>query len=127
MTGQQIFEGALALLMVPERDSADYRNVAVTVINTVTAECFDVNNSVREARCLEPRKEPVFISSLSEEVSAQHYLVYKAFLYGVASKLVGDEDLQRAVYFHNLYVEGLADCTKAVARGVIDVYKGGGL
>lgn len=124
MTAQSIFDNTLALLIVPERDAADYKSVAVPMINVVLSELFAVNNTVRIARGKPELSEIPTIASLSDEADIEPYVVYKAMLYGVASRLIADDDLQRAVYFHNLYAAGAADCCRAVNSGIIDVYRG---
>ncbi len=125
MTGQKLYENALAVLAVPPLDAGDYSRSAVTDINIVTAELFEANNTVRMARGRQPLAEPPVIAHLEDEVGLEPYVIFKAGLYGVASRMVADDDLQRAVYYHNLYVAGIADCCRAVAGGVIDVYRSG--
>lgn len=124
MTAQQIFTDTMALLATPESDSGDYRRFAAASLSVVLAEVFDVNNSVRAKRGKPLLDEPQRIGSLEDEVEIEPLVVNRALLYGLASRLIADDDLQRAVYFHNLFAAGLSDCMKTVASGIIDVYRG---
>lgn len=124
MTAQQIFADTMALLATPEGDSGDYRRFAAASLSVVLAEVFDVNNSIRAKRGKPLLAEPQRVSSLDDEVEIELMVVNRALLYGLASRLIADDDLQRAVYFHNLFTAELNDCMKTVALGIIDIYRG---
>lgn len=115
----------MALLSTPENDAGDYKRFAAASLSVVLAEVFEINNSVRAERGLMPLSQPQQIASLEDEVETELIVINRAVLYGLASRLIADDDLQRALYFHNLYAAGVADCMRVVACGVIDVYRGG--
>lgn len=124
MTAKKILACSLALLGIPEGDAGFLKTSALTAITAASCELFAVNNAMRTERGKQPLEQAVQVSSLEDEVDYELNVIYGAMIYGVAAALVAEDDLQRAVYFRNLYVAGAADCTRVVKSGILDVYGG---
>lgn len=122
MTADTLYQNALALIVTDKADSSDYTAFAPAVINLLLAETFEINNSLRVSKGLQPLESAPQISSLSEEPDAESELLRTALPYGICAKLLVDDDISRAVYFQNQYALAVKECDRCVGGTVSDVY-----
>lgn len=125
MTALQLLNGALALLGTTSTLSPDYSQYALPLINLLIAETFDVNNTIRLYKQKEELAEIPSISTLEDTMPTEEELNRSAFIYGLCSKLLlNDDDMARVSYFQNMCASEIDAAVKGVPRGVIDVYGG---
>ena len=123
MTANDLYENALAL--IAEEDSSVYSAFAVPLINSLIADTYITNNTIRVYNNKEPLDAIPVISELTDELPCEDTLVSAALPYGLASKLlIDDVDLNRMVFFYNMYVNAVKECIKAIPASIDDVYGG---
>ena len=126
MTGQELYETALSLLAAKADEAPEYAPHAVAMVNTLLAQTAGINNGLRRQRGLPPLSELPRIAALSQPLPCEEVLCATALPYGLCAALLPNEqDMQKAVYYHNLFVSALDDLKRCEAGGVVDVYSGG--
>ncbi len=103
MTVNDIYTAALALLgEFPEQDSESV-TVMISLLNTLIADCFDINNTIRIYKEKEKLDDIPFIESLDDEVVYEPELCRDGLVYGLASLLILEDDTDRASFFDFRY------------------------
>lgn len=103
MTVNDIYTAALALLgEFPEQDSESV-TVMISLLNTLIADCFDINNTLRIYKGKEKLDDIPFIESLDDEVVYEPELCRDGLVYGLASLLILEDDTDRASFFDFRY------------------------
>ena len=123
MTANDLYERALAL--IAEEDSSVYSAFAVPLINSLIADTYITNNTIRVYANKKPLDSIPAITALTDELPCEDTLTLAALPYGLASKLlIDDVDLNRMVFFYNMYVNAVKECFKAISTSIDDVYGG---
>ncbi len=89
MTGTTLLAAAAALFY--DGTPSDYATMALPLVNIMLAETYDVNNRLRIAAGSEALTDIPQLASLSETITYENKLVYTAFPYGLAEKLIIDD------------------------------------
>lgn len=112
MTGQAIFDRAMALADATGEDTQEYKNRAVRLLNILTGELFPCSDTFTAAQS---GKRPVatLIRSLSDAVDLDDYCAGSILPYGLAAQLLTTEDPNHASFLQQRYEELKA----LVARG----------
>lgn len=112
MTGQAIFDKAMALADAKGEDTQEYKNRAVSLLNILTGELYPYSDTFTAAQS---GKRPVatLIRSLSDTVDLDDYCAGSILPYGLASHLMTTEDPNLASFLQQRYEEMKA----LVARG----------
>lgn len=98
-----IYVTALALLgEFPEQDDESTKNM-LALLNTLTADCFDVNNTLRAYVGKEKLSEIPFKESLDDVMEYEEQLCRDTLPYGLASLLILEDDTDRASFFDFRY------------------------
>lgn len=98
-----IYVTALALLgEFPEQDDESIKNM-LALLNTLTADCFDVNNTLRAYVGKEKLSEIPFKESLDDVMEYEEQLCRDTLPYGLASLLILEDDTDRASFFDFRY------------------------
>lgn len=93
MTGAQLLVHSLALMDEPTT-STEYNTQSVYFINSLLAECFDINNSIRLAKSEAVLTSIPSITLLSETLTYEDELVKAALPYGLAGYLLSVDPSQ---------------------------------
>lgn len=112
MTGQAIFDKAMALADAKGEDTQEYKNRAVSLLNILTGELYPYSDTFTAAQS---GKRPVatLIRSLSDTVDLDDYCAGSILPYGLAAHLLTTEDPNLASFLQQRYEEMKA----LVARG----------
>lgn len=112
MTGQAIFDKAMALADAKGEDTQEYKNRAVSLLNILTGELYPYSDTFTAA---DSGKRPVatLIRSLSDTVDLDDYCAGSILPYGLAAHLLTTEDPNLASFLQQRYEEMKA----LVARG----------
>ena len=124
MTGTEIYNTALSLM----GESADryYDQSALSCLNAILAECFEIENNIRRSKGETVLSAPQKAVSLNDEIIYADTLLTAAIPYGMASRLsISDGDMARTTWLQNLYNDAAQGCRKAVVGAIEDVYGGG--
>ncbi len=125
MTALQLLDGALALLGTSSSLSPDFLQYALPLINLLIAETFDVNNTIRLYKNMSELEEIPTVSDMQETLPTEPELNRSAFIYGLCSKLLlNDDDMVRVAYFQNMCASEIDAAAKGVLGSVTDVYGG---
>ena len=105
MTLDNFFENHVLPIMGERQDSADsYEDTYVGVINTVLADCLNIENAIREKNNKE--KISLEIYGAEDEIPYDTELLINCISYGVASRLfveeAGDES-NKFIFLENNY------------------------
>lgn len=92
MTCQDLFM-KLTLPLMGERSetAASYREQALPVINIITADCFNINNSLREALNKPVLLEIPYFTTFDDEIPYEPEILINVMPYGVGARLVIDD------------------------------------
>lgn len=112
MTGQAIFDKAMALADAKGEDTQEYKNRSVSLLNILTGELYPYSDTFTAAQS---GKRPVatLIRSLSDTVDLDDYCAGSILPYGLAAHLLTTEDPNLASFLQQRYEEMCA----LVARG----------
>ncbi len=124
MTAQQLYEAALGVIPEEKERAGSYENLKLPAINQVVAECFNINNSIRESEGLAPlgKNEMPFVNNENDEIPYDIWLLRVCMPYGVASILVLDDDKQKATAFSQQYESYKAESRCASFEAIKDAY-----
>ncbi len=126
MTGKQLLNNALALLLTSSEISTDYGNYAVPLINQLLAEIAPYNEIVRVRDGKEPADSAMRIELLSDELPCEPLIAVMALPYGLCAKLLmDDDDMAKVAWFSNQFVAAAEACAGALAEPVTDRYPKG--
>ncbi len=103
MTAQDLFDTTLALMGAGSEEAADYENQYMAVLNILTAETFDINNSIRVKDGKEELTEAPVIDDLTDTLEYEDQLLRLAFPYGIAGHLIMEDDPSVAIQYKNKY------------------------
>lgn len=125
MTIRDIYRLSLGLLAENELDATDYEAQVVPLINIMTVELLELNRAI----CLYKGKEPlvsapyyVDLTNLDVEMPYESEITAGVMPYGLAAKLALDDEMAKASYFNNEYVEKQQQYTRYRVGTVEDVY-----
>ncbi len=126
MTGNDIYNTALALLGEPSSSQGDYdTEVVVRLLNTALVLSFSYNQQLREFRGREKMPEIPTVATLADEIDYEPEFVRNVLPYRLASDLAfADEETQKAEYYNQMFQATMSDFTTPIAGPVLDVYGG---
>lgn len=126
MTGNDIYNTALALLGEPSSSQSDYDNeVVIRLLNTALVLAYSYNQQLREYRGREPMKEIPTILTLADDIDYEPEFIRNVLPYRLASDLAfADEETQKAEYYNQMFQTTMLDFTTPISGPVTDVYGG---
>lgn len=125
MTGNELLTYALGLMGEPSSSAADYSGYSLPAVNILLAECWQIENSIREAEGEETLTECPELANLEEEIPYNRRLIVGCLSYGLAAKLIlEDNDMAKFNYFNGMYVQAQGQYQKAREESVVDLYPG---
>lgn len=125
MTAQKLLDNALALILTSSAITPEYSACAVPLMNQILAEMAPYDNMIRAEHGL-PRQDGMFILGLGDELPCQDRLASAAMPYGLAAKLlIDDDELAKAAFFHNQYISACEMAAGWQAAPVKDCYAEG--
>lgn len=92
MKADKIFDFVIGLMFSEEKDKSDYESMFYPVLNLITAECFDANNTLRRKKELDPLSEIPFAERAEDEIAYEEELLRKIMPYGIAAQLYSEDD-----------------------------------
>lgn len=123
MTVKDIFSAALSLMFEPEGNSESFAPYALPFLNLLLPELFDQENELRKAQGKELLAAIPQLKTLDDTVPYDDRLTRGALPYGLAAKLVlDDNDMGKVVYFEQHYVNSVNALAKAAPETVVDQY-----
>ena len=99
MTCLEIYK--IALGYVFDNSTQEYQTYYIPFLNLISAECFALNNFIRESKGLEELTEIPQYTQDSDEIVYENELVYEVLPLGLASH-IAKEDEQN---LYNVYVQ----------------------
>ncbi|MGI5823979.1 MAG: hypothetical protein ACOX7J_00240 [Bacillota bacterium] len=128
MTLTEFFENHVLPILAERQDSADsYEDTFVGVINTVLADCLDVENSIRQKKGTDPVS--VNIYAADDEIPYDLEFLLNCVCWGVASRLIPDEagdESNMFIFLENNYQNGKEKYSVAHYENVENVWGVGG-
>jgi len=106
-TVDRLLNEAMSLMGEEQKYKKDYTPFATDLVNNLIADCFVINNTMREAAGLEPLEEFPVMEGLDSEVPYEYECLKNIMTYGLAFWLLyqdGENDkanMQNAVYEEN--------------------------
>lgn len=123
MTAKEVYSTALALLFETEESAGDYNAYALPLLNLLLPELFDINNSILQAEGIDKLKAIPQLENLEDEIPYDERLLRNALPYGLAAKLVYDDnDMGKVGYFQQLYVNAVNSFLRIQPEMVVDIY-----
>ncbi len=98
-----IYESALALLGEMPGQGDEFHPNVIALINTLIADCFDVNNTLRVYRGEKALEEIPFNESLDDRLEYEEQLCRDMLPYGLAALMILEDDANRAGFFDFRY------------------------
>ena len=125
MTGRQLILSGLALLQEGEEQYYTYdAGASLRALNILLAECFTINNSIRISRGLDEMAKMPMLTGIDDEIPYEDLLVRTALPYGMAGKLIADDDFGKSQYLTAQYALHVNRAMRARAQPISDVYGG---
>ena len=122
MKGKEIYEEALALLGQRPEDNELWDSLAPAWLNTVLAESYSTENTLRAFEKLEALEAPQRVKSLEEELE-YHGRLRMALVNGLTA-ILWDEghDRPKAMDYRQRFAAALLDAERVQPESVVDVY-----
>ena len=117
MTANSIYQNSLALLGEEAGSALRLQLPAPAVISLMAAELFKINNNIRESKGLLPLSEIPSVCELDDELPFEHE-VLAAMAYGLAARLIAEEDPGRGMSFDSHYENKLRSVRKASVKQI---------
>ena len=107
MTAEEMFELCTGFFGENKSECALWREGFLAMLNGVLAECFDLENGIREACGKKALAEPLTVKSFNDEIDYDAGLLKTCVIWGVCVLLaMSDDDNVRAGYFNNKFEIG---------------------
>ncbi len=107
VTAEKLFELCAGIFGEHGSDCAVWRNGFLGMLNSILAECWDLENGIRLANGKEELKEPIIVGAFSDEIDYDENLLLSCAVWGVCALLASsDDDNVRAGYFNNKFEVG---------------------
>ena len=99
------------------------KHYALPLLNLLLPELFDINNSILQAEGIDKLKVIPQLENLDDEIPYDERLLRNALPYGLAAKLVYDDnDMGKVGYFQQLYVNAVNSFLRIQPEMVVDIY-----
>lgn len=122
MTVKNIYLLSLALMNMTE-DDADYEDSTILGMLSVMAnEVLDVSNSIAKRTGRNETQNVGVFKTMSENVPLEDKICQSVLPYGLAAKLMLEDDTTMASYFNAEYNQRLAQYMKPASTSIEDVY-----
>lgn len=123
-TAEMLYDAALALLSEEKQRVKDYPKFKIALTNQVVAECFSINNVLRELDGFTAfNKEEMPMVETSEDVIPYDIrLLRECMPYGLAALLVMDDDKEKCAVFSNQFELLKSKYSRAQAKDIINNY-----
>ena len=121
-TGNTVFAGAMALLGESSETSHRFKEVSVFLINLLIVELFSLNNTMRKSREKEPIADVFQINDISDEIPFEPEITIGIMPYGIAFKLIADEDSDKSAFLAELYRSTLFTLRKSKISEIKNLY-----
>lgn len=122
MTVKNIYLLSLALMNMTE-DDADYEDSTILGMLSVMAnEVLDVSNSIAKRAGRNETQSVSVLKTMSENVPLDDKICQSVLPYGLAAKLMLEDDTTMASYFNAEYNQRLAQYMKPASTSIEDVY-----
>ncbi len=119
-TVDRLLGNAMKLMGEPAKYDKNYSEFAVECANAVIADCWVVNNSMREAAGLEPYDFYPVMKERSEIIPYEFECLQNIMVYGMAFWLLyQDEDNDKASVMNQIYEANKLRWSKAIYTDVI--------
>lgn len=125
MTIRDIYRLALGLLAENEADATDYEAQVVPIMNIMAVELLELNRALCLYKGVEPLEVAPYYSDLTNldvEMPFDSQITAGVMPYGLAAKLALDDEMAKAAYFNNEYVEKQQLYTRYRVGTVEEVY-----
>lgn len=123
-TVENLYEAALALLSEEKQRVKDYPKFKVALTNQIIAECFDINNTIRELNGLAPfsKDDMPYMTSETDIIPYDIQLVRECMPYGLAALLVMDDDKEKCSVFSNQFELLKSKFSRAQFEPIVNYY-----
>lgn len=122
VTADMLFNRTLALMFEDASSKEDYPGF-MDILNIFLAELFLQNEGLRALRGLKKMDRPPVIGKLTEVVPYEHELTGNILPYGLAGRLIGEENPSLGANYTNKYeYERDRMITRATIEPIVDVY-----
>jgi hypothetical protein len=122
LTCQKIYEYALALMNMT-KDDADYEDSTILgMLGVMANEVLDVSNSIAQRAGRDPVLSVPPFGQMSADVPLEDKICTSVLPYGLAAKLMLEDDTTMASYFNAEYSQRAAQYAKPYLAVVEDVY-----
>lgn len=122
MTGQKLYENALALLGIEAQNGGGYFHTAVAKINQILSDVLEAENALREQKGQEPLNEAPEIVSLGEELPVSEKICREVMAVGLAALFSVNDDPEVFNWLIGEYKERLLCFKTAFYRDMYDAY-----
>ena len=122
MTGNDVLSAALALIAEDQDNAGDYRETALILLNLMMPELHELNNNMRIAGGLSEREEILSLGDMTGDIDLDERIVREILPFGLAAKLVLDDDLTKASYFNNEFIEKKSTLARTSVVSITDAW-----
>ena len=91
MTVNQLFKTVLSLMFCPLKDGDEYKEAFLNILNMKLAECFMINNALREFKEKDALKSAQRVEDFSSMLEYEDEII-NALPYGISAILLVDDD-----------------------------------
>lgn len=121
MTVNELYELTKGL-MFEKSNSVDFDDNYIPWTNMLLSENFDINNSIRISKGLNPLVERPRVTSGSDELTYEDEMLYEILPYGLAKYLFIDDDHEDVNIFDTHYFNSRQRYMKYREVPFVDVY-----
>lgn len=122
MTGQKLYENALALLGMQAQNGGEYFFTAVAKINQLLSDVLDAENMLRTQNGQELLTETPEISSLGEALPVSEKICREVMAVGLAAYFSANDDAEVFNWLSGEYKERLLSFKTAYYCDIHDAY-----
>lgn len=122
MTGSELYRHALALMSLTSVRAKGYEELALPILNELLADCFAVNNTLREEGGLSPLEEVPRMASLTGEIPFEEELCRRVLPFGLASMLLLEDDGGRSQWLYERYEHARSQTGRALFEQIESAY-----
>ncbi len=123
-TGNDLLKKSMSLMGEESKYKSGYTPFVTDIVNQLLAECFDVNNTIRQSAGKTPLLEIPTIEKETDVIGYEYQTVVNIMVYGLAYWLLfQDDEYDKANACNALYGQGKISYAKAAYADVENCYR----
>lgn len=123
MTAQQLYDLTVGMMGITPSNATSYNDTIIPQMNTILAQTFTLENTVRAYKGLTELTTIPTVSALTDTLTYQDSVLKNVVLWGLARLLaLSDDETIKASFYGQQFADGYNSENKLIASEIVDYF-----